>query len=172
MPRHSSIHYNGDHPVKLGILPLCAVAVVLAHCQRAIPNDSPNGQATKGCTLRLHVDGLRNSIGVVGTAIYKSPAGWPEDASRAFRRWPTPIATGQREVTVVAQDLPPGDYGVVVIHDENMNQKLDRNLFGWPREGFGFANNPHVRLSAPSFKEAVIHVTCPDTDTKIHMQYR
>jgi uncharacterized protein (DUF2141 family) len=129
-------------------------------------------QATQSCTLRIHVDGLRNSTGVVGTTLFTSPDGWPEDNNKAFRHGPTPIPAGQREVIAVWENLPPGDYGVAVIHDENKNHKLDKNFVGWPKEGFGFANNPHVGLSAPPFKDALAHVTCPSTDITIHMQYK
>ncbi len=134
-----------------------------------MPPDAPTAQ---GCTLRIHVDGLRNSVGVVGTAIFTSAQGWPEDMSKAFRHGPTPIAAGERQATAVWDNLPPGDYGVVVIHDENRNHKLDRNIFGWPKEGFGFANNPHVGLSAPPFNQALVHIACPVTETTIHMIYK
>ena len=73
---------------------------------------------------------------------------------------------------VIWEDLPPGDYGVAAIHDENSNAKLDRNFIGIPKEGFGFANNPHMGLSAPPFRAALVHVKCPVTDTGIHLQYR
>lgn len=151
-------------------IPLHLAVLVLA-----LPSTPSNPQAApaqQGCTLRIHVDGLRNSIGVVGIAIYTSPEGWPEDLSKSFRHGPTPIAPGERQATAVWENLPPGDYGVVAIHDENRNHKLDRNIFGWPKEGFGFANNPHVALSAPPFKEAVVHVTCPVTQTDIHIIYK
>lgn len=69
-------------------------------------------------------------------------------------------------------DLPPGDYAVAAIHDENGNAKLDRNLFGIPKEGFGFANNSHVTFSAPAFYKAVVHVGCPSTDITIHLLYK
>ena len=125
-----------------------------------------------GCTLRIHVDGLRNSTGVVGAAIFKSPDGWPEDMNKTVHHWPTQIAPGAHEATAVMEDLPPGNYGVVVIHDENRNRKLDRNFFGVPKEGFGFANNPHVGFSAPPFTAATVHVTCPVTETSIHLIYK
>jgi uncharacterized protein (DUF2141 family) len=125
-----------------------------------------------GCTLRIHVDGLRNSTGVVGAAIFKSADGWPEDMSKSFHHWPTPIPAGTGEVTAEMENLPPGDYGVVTIHDENKNRKLDRNIIGIPKEGFGFANNPHVGLSAPPFSAAIVHVACPVTETKIHIVYK
>jgi uncharacterized protein (DUF2141 family) len=129
-------------------------------------------QTATGCMLRIHVDGLRNSTGVVGAAIFKSADGWPENMDKAVHHWPTPISAGAREATAVMENLPQGDYGVVAIHDENKNHKLDRNFIGIPKEGFGFANNPHVLLSAPPFSAAIVHVTCPVTETKIHMIYK
>src|SRR5579862_1987815 len=136
---------------------------------RADSIPSMGQQSATGCVLRIHVDGLRNSAGVVGAAIFKSADGWPEDMSKSFRHWPTPIATGAHEATAVMENLSPGDYGLVVIHDENGNQKMDRNFFGIPKEGFGFANNPHVGLSAAPFAASIVHVTCPVTETKIHL---
>lgn len=139
---------------------------------REEPAASPLQQAQSGCTLRIHVDGLRNSTGVVGAAIFKSPDGWPEDMNKALHHWPTPIAGGAHDATAVWENLPAGDYGVVAIHDENKNRKLDRNFIGIPKEGFGFANNPHVGLSAPPYQAAIVHVTCPVTETSIHLIYK
>lgn len=124
------------------------------------------------CTLRIHVDGLRNSNGNLGTAIFRTAVGWPENMSKAFRYGPAPIPPGNRAATAEWKDLPPGDYGVAAIHDENSNAKLDKNMFGIPKEGFGFANNPHVGMSAPAFTRATLHVGCPVTETTIHLQYR
>jgi uncharacterized protein (DUF2141 family) len=129
-------------------------------------------QSAKGCALRIHVEGLRDSSGVVGAAIFKSADGWPEDMTKSFRHWPTPIEAGAHEATAVMENLSPGDYGLVVIHDENGNQKMDRNFFGIPKEGFGFANNPHVGLSAAPFSASIVHVACPVTETKIHLIYK
>jgi uncharacterized protein (DUF2141 family) len=130
-------------------------AVLLALASPIAPAIAVATQAALGCTLR-----------------FASPDGWPEDSKKALRHGPTPIGTGQRQVTAVWEDLPPGDYAVAAIHDENMNHKLDKNFVGWPKEGFGFANNPHVALSAPSFKDALVHVTCPGTEITIHTQYK
>ena len=148
---------------------LALVFAASAACGHVRPQD--NAPAS-GCTLRIHVDGLRNSTGVVGAAIFKTRDGWPEDMSKTVHHWPTPIAPGAREATAVMENLPPGDYSVVAIHDENKNRKLDRNFIGIPKEGFGFANNPHVGLSPPSFDAARVHVTCPVTEIDIHVIYK
>ena len=133
---------------------------------------SGESAAQTGCTLRIHVDGLRNSKGNIGTIVFASPQGWPEDSRKAFRVGPTPIDPGRREGTAIWNGIPPGNYAVAAIHDENSNAKLDKNLIGIPKEGFGFANNPHVGWSAPPFSAAVVHVACPATQIEIHIQYK
>lgn len=119
--------------------------------------------------LRIHVTGFRNDKGKAGGVIFASPAGWPEDRSKA-------VADGgfdihNRQATEEFK-VPPGRYGVAVIHDENANQKLDRNFLGIPKEGFGFANNPRVLLSAPSFQAASTQVGCPVTEIQIRLIYK
>lgn len=121
------------------------------------------------CTLKIHVTGFRNQKGLAGGAVYASPQGWPEDTPLSVVHGGFPIGNG--EAMEIFQ-LPPGRYGVVVIHDENRNHKLDRNFLGIPKEGFGFANNPHVALSAPSFQTASVAVGCPVTQIEIHLIYK
>ena len=128
--------------------------------------------APESCTLRIHVDGFRNTRGNLGTIIFRSSDGWPEDKDKSFRHGPAPIDKATSTAVAVWPDLPAGDYGVAAIHDENSNAKLDRNLIGIPKEGFGFANNPHVGLVPPSFDKALVHVTCPTTEITIHLQYK
>lgn len=122
-----------------------------------------------GCTLHIHITGLRNQKGHIAGALFKSKNGWPEDRSKVFREDSDPF-TG-RTATLTFAHVPPGKYGVAVIHDENANDKLDRNFLGIPIEGFGFANNPHVVWRAPAFEDSLVSVTCPVTETTIHIIY-
>jgi uncharacterized protein (DUF2141 family) len=126
----------------------------------------------QGCTLRVHVDNLRNANSVVGAVLFTSPDGWPENVPKSFRHDAVSIANGARQPTVVFDGIPPSDYGVVTLHDENKNMKLDNNLLGIPKEGFGFANNPHAVFGPPGFRQAPVHVSCPSTETDIHIVYK
>jgi uncharacterized protein (DUF2141 family) len=121
------------------------------------------------CTLRIHVTGFRNGKGQAGGGEYASRAGWPENTKITVVHGG--FAIGNGDATEVFE-LPPGRYGVVGIHDENRNHKLDRNCFGIPKEGFGFANDPYVLLTAPSFQTASVEVGCPVTQIEIHLIYR
>ena len=121
------------------------------------------------CTLVVHIDGFRNEKGDAGLSVFSSSDGWPDNNDKAFAHGPHPF-TGT--ATTIKLQVPPGRYALVAIHDENSNHKLDKNMFGIPKEGFGFSNNPHVVLTAPSFDTAAIPVACPTTETTIHLIYK
>lgn len=121
------------------------------------------------CTLQIHVTGFRNDKGRAGGTVFASPDGWPEQTDKAVVHGGFPIASG---AAIETFQIPPGRYAVAAIHDENGNHKLDRNFLGIPKEGFGFANNPRVALSAPSFNAAATQVSCPLTQIEIHLIYK
>lgn len=121
------------------------------------------------CTVNIHVDGFRNQRGDLGVTVFNSPTGWPEQNDKALFHSGFPITGSQSTATI---QLPPGRYSFAVLHDENSNHKLDRNFIGFPKEGFGFSNNPAVRLTAPGFDAAGTQVSCPATDVVIHLIYK
>ena len=64
------------------------------------------------------------------------------------------IKVRDREARCDFEDIPPGRYALAVIHDENMNGKLDANWLGVPKEGYGFSNDAKGLMGAPSFDAA------------------
>jgi uncharacterized protein (DUF2141 family) len=68
-------------------------------------------------------------------------------------------------------DIPPGTYALVVVHDENMNSKLDNNWLGIPTEGYGFSNNAKAMFSAPSFSAASFPYDGQDMALTISLNY-
>jgi uncharacterized protein (DUF2141 family) len=62
---------------------------------------------------------------------------------------------------VVLTNLDPGQYAIILFHDENGNGKLDRNALGVPTEPYGFSNNVRGFLGPqPSKKQS-----CRSTQT-------
>jgi len=121
------------------------------------------------CQVAIHVDGFRNNKGDLGVNVFPTADGWPEDNNKTVFHHGFPI---QGDHATAEFTLPDGRYAIVVLHDENSNQKLDRNFLRIPKEGFGFANNPRVGLSPPGFESAVLQVACPRTETSIHLIYK
>jgi outer membrane protein len=56
---------------------------------------------------------------------------------------------------VVVTNVPPGDYALMVHHDENSNGELDKNFIGIPREPTGFANG-YSPKGPPTYRRAVL----------------
>ena len=54
--------------------------------------------------------------------------------------------------------MKPGKYAFKYFHDENSNKKLDTNLIGIPKEGYGFANNIYGSFGPPDFKDTIFEV--------------
>jgi uncharacterized protein (DUF2141 family) len=52
-----------------------------------------------------------------------------------------------------------GKYAINVIHDKNNNNKLDTNVFGIPKEGWGCSNNARGALGAPKHKDKIVTIT-------------
>lgn len=55
-------------------------------------------------------------------------------------------------------ELPPGTYAIGIFHDVNLNNKMDNNLFGIPREQFGFSNNARAFFGPPAFEAAAFEL--------------
>lgn len=114
----------------------------------------PAKTATAGATgvLTIRVVGLRNAKGQAGCMLFGSEKGFPGESADALQRLWSPI-TGS-ESTLAFSPIPAGTYAVACFHDENGNGKMDRGLFGIPKEGWVVSNNAKGFLSAPSFSAA------------------
>lgn len=60
---------------------------------------------------------------------------------------------------ITFNNLPAGDYAVAIFHDKNSDGECNMNIFGIPKEGYGFSNNCRPILSAPSFKCTKINLS-------------
>ena len=95
--------------------------------------------------------------GELAYLVFDSPSGFPGDREKAIRHGFLPIPAGAQQLHIDT-DLPPGTYAVSVYEDLNGNHKLDRNIFGIPREPVGASNNPPARMGPPRFNECSFRV--------------
>ena len=113
---------------------------------------------------------IRNSTGTVACALFESPDGFPTE----FLRFATRIMVMRVRDTQARCDfagIAPGSYALAVIHDENLNGKLDANWLGIPSEGYGFSNDARAMLGAPSFSAASFPYDGRDLALTIRLSY-
>ena len=61
------------------------------------------------------------------------------------------------------ENVPGGDYAVMVLHDKNGNNQMDFSEQGMPTEAYGMSNNP-MSYGPPTWDDAKITV---DSDKEI-----
>jgi len=73
--------------------------------------------------------------------------------------------------TVTLRNLKPGRYAAQVYYDQNGNGKIDRALFGIPREGVGFSNDARIRMAPPKWEEAVFDYDGQERTIRLKLRY-
>jgi uncharacterized protein (DUF2141 family) len=115
-------------------------------------------QTANVATLTVHVINARNTKGTIRIALFRSADGFPGDTSKALRMQGAPVDPNTLSSEIVFVGIPQGVYAVMVFHDENKNGKLDKNLVGVPKEGYGASNNPEKKMRPPSFDETSLQL--------------
>jgi uncharacterized protein (DUF2141 family) len=120
----------------------------------------------------IHVDiqNIRNSNGTVACALFESPEGFPYEYLRSATNVMV-IKIREAKARCDFEDIPPGRYAMAVVHDENMNGKLDTSWFGLPTEGYGFSNDAKAVFSAPSFADASFTYDGRSMDVTMTLHY-
>ena len=128
-------------------------------------------QSTGTATLIVHVTGTRNAKGKIRAALFSGEEGFPNDASKAIRTQAADIDPQTSSAQIVFTNVPEGVYAVSVFHDENMNQKLDKNFMGIPKEGYGASNNPKKKMGPPNFEETKFQLNGTGQSLEIKLMY-
>lgn len=152
------------------ILAVCLQACCpsLFHAQAPPPN---SGQPADRVTLTVSITGLRGSKGNVLVQLWDGPEGFPTKGNDKYKLVAVPAATALHGTLTTTFEIAPGSYAVSIMHDENGNGKMDTNLIGIPKEGYGASNNVVTHLHAPSFDQARFQVPARGQAVSIAMHY-
>jgi uncharacterized protein (DUF2141 family) len=105
-------------------------------------------------TLTIRVENAEPGKGHLMVGLFNNENSFPDDYFAGQR-----MAVTDRLMVVTFTDLPEGMYAVSVYQDNNGNEQLDKNIFGIPKEKYGFSNN----ASRPDYKNCLFY--CKDTMT-------
>jgi uncharacterized protein (DUF2141 family) len=99
--------------------------------------------------LTVEVDDVRSEEGIVAVALFSNAADFPTTYAHGQR-----VKAAGGKAVAVFKELPPGRYAVSAYHDANTNEKLDRGLFGIPKERYGFSEDARGFGGPPEFRDA------------------
>lgn len=103
-------------------------------------------------TLTVTVANIANDKGQIRIAVYDDADSWLEAPRREAAK------QAAAESLRFTFEVPPGTYGVAVLHDVNDNGKMDYRLLRLPKEPYGFSNGAVPRLGPPRFADAAFAV--------------
>ena len=104
---------------------------------------------TRAAELDVTIGGAAPAAGQILLSVFHGADDWMQ----------TPVARQTIAVTgagaaTARLDLPPGRYGIAIIHDANSNGVLDTGALRIPLEAFAFSNGARARLGPPAFEKA------------------
>lgn len=97
--------------------------------------------------LNIMLTNIESDIGNMRIALYDNEATFGKEPMRALS---IPAVVGEMNITV--DDLPEGNYAVMLYQDINSNNELDTNLFSLPREPWGASLGGKAVFGPPSWQ--------------------
>jgi uncharacterized protein (DUF2141 family) len=134
----------------------------------ALAAGQPVGAEPRG-TLEVEVRGFRSGRGLLRAKLVAAPDGFPGSDAHVVAKRKLPIR-GDR-VRLAFEDVPYGEYALVVLHDEDDDGALARGWLGLPAEGLAFSNGARIRRGPPSFEEARFALDRPRVELDVDLQY-
>lgn len=116
-------------------------------------------------TLRVTIDNVRGAKGHVHVDLCTEDQ-FLKDCPVAAD---APARPGQSVVTLTG--VKPGRYAAQVFYDENGNHKVDRALFGVPKEGVGFSRDARIGLGPPKWADAVFDYDGHEQSIRLKLRY-
>jgi uncharacterized protein (DUF2141 family) len=99
--------------------------------------------------LNIEIVEIRNNTGKIMLQVF-------DENQNVVAQEMSPI--NDKKCSFSIENLKPGKYAVRYYHDENLNGKMDTNVFGKPTEGYGFSNNVIGTFGAPPFEKWLFEV--------------
>ena len=113
-----------------------------------------NSQENETFTLTVKITGLKSNKGTIIIGIYNSEIGFLKNHFKSDL-----VKIKKKKATIVFKNLAAGEYAVSFIHDENKNNKMDTNFFGFPEEDYGCSNNAKSFIGPPKYEDAKFLLT-------------
>ncbi|BAO74328.1 DUF2141 domain-containing protein [Winogradskyella sp. PG-2] len=118
-------------------------------------------QEDKGVTITVTIDNVKNDKGNVLMSLHTSETFMK---GKGIIDAETKIKDGK--VTITFENVLPGEYAIMALHDENENQRMDFQDNGMPLESYGMSNNV-MSFGPPQYGDAKFKVEAKDLELNI-----
>jgi len=112
-------------------------------------------------TIKVSVDNVLNNNGKVIFSLHQQETFMKTESLQSAES-----TIENNKVDVTFENVSPGVYAIMVLHDENENYRMDFDSNGMPIESYGMSNNP-MSYGPPQFSDAKFEVVNEDLDIKV-----
>lgn len=99
--------------------------------------------------INIDISNIKSNTGNIMIGLFNSKDTFLTSKFKALK-----IKAQVGSIKAKFENIPNGTYAIALYHDENLNNKLDKNLFHIPKEGYGFSNNAKPFFGPPKFDKA------------------
>ncbi len=132
---------------------LIVVAVVMGFTATA--------QEEKGSTLTVVIENVLSEGGTILGGLHTS-----ETFMKSGGIMQKAVPATEGEVSFTFENVPPGTYAIMVMHDANDNKRMDREANGMPKESYGMSGN-EMTMGPPNFESAKFEVNGENQEFRI-----
>jgi uncharacterized protein (DUF2141 family) len=101
--------------------------------------------------VTVNITNVRNDKGVCKVCLFNNAASFNGEGGNAYACLNVPVKA--KTSTATFNNVAAGTYAVMVFHDANTNNKMDKNFLGIPSEGYGASLNKLPFAAAPNFND-------------------
>jgi len=120
-----------------------------------------NAQDNQGQTITVNIDNVVSNTGKVVFSLHTAETFMK---GQGIQNVESKIKDGK--VSITFKNVIPGEYAILVLHDENENNRMDFEGNGMPKENYATSNNV-MNFGPPQFGESKFKVTSEDIQLKI-----
>ena len=107
-------------------------------------------------TLKVQIKGIEKVRGIVEVTLFNSRKKWLKKGGAYLLKR---VEVDGKDVEVVFEGLPFGEYAFVSYHDVNSNEKFDKSMLGFPKEPFALSQKPRTKMRKPRYNEMKFTIT-------------
>ena len=118
-------------------------------------------QNKNGVTITVNIENVFSNDGSIMASLH---------TTETFMQGPgimnTNIKAKKGEATLTFDNVEPGTFAIIIMHDANDNKQMDRELNGMPKEHYATSGSTSS-YGPPIFSEAKFEITNEDKEFKI-----
>ncbi|MDC6365122.1 MULTISPECIES: DUF2141 domain-containing protein [Flavobacteriaceae] len=118
-------------------------------------------QETTGINIQVTIDKITSDTGQVLISLHTADTFMKGPGIQNLK---STIENGK--VSLTFENVAPGDYAVMAMHDANGNNRMDYEINGMPKESYGMSGND-MSFGPPAFNDAKFTVENEDLEFNI-----